>query len=56
MLSDFRGKNQQTFWTNDFLFHLGSLTYMYLHKQIVCLVSVSAELANKHNEDILTRE
>ena len=58
MPSNFRktNKNQQVFWANDILFHLGSLTHMYLHKQIVHLGSVSRDSANEYTEDTLTRE
>lgn len=41
-------ENQQAFWANDILFHLGSLTHMYLHKQIVHLGSVSTDTANEY--------
>lgn len=56
MLSNFRktSKNQQAFWANDVLFHLGNLTHIYLHKQIIYLVgSVSADSANEYTEEIL---
>lgn len=49
-------ENQQAFWANGILFHLGSLTHMYLHKQIVHLGSVSTDTANEYTEVILTRD
>lgn len=50
-LSDFRKANinQQAFWTNDILFHLGNLTHM-LSPQTDFLGSVSADSANEYAE------
>lgn len=49
-LSDFRKANinQQAFWTNDILFHLGNLTHM-LSPQTDCLPGeLSADSANEY--------
>lgn len=55
MLSNFRktNKNQQAFWADDVLFHLGNLTHIYLHEQIIYLGSVIADSANEYTQKIL---